>query len=104
MVNRRLAAEVLTRREPTTVEWEGAEVTLAPYNEWRASTVAAMRSGNFTVWASAVLDEASLEHWDEVDPTLDQVQELFSAWLESSGTDVGESAPSSPSSRATRKR
>jgi hypothetical protein len=89
--------------DPITVEWEGAEVTITPYKEWRASTNRAMREGDFQRWAEGALEEESLDHWDDVDPKLEQVDALFQAWVEAAGINPGEASTSTSSRTSSRR-
>lgn len=100
---KRLRAEAMFGGDPITVEWEGADVTIKPYKEWRASVTRAMRQGDFQTWAEGALDEASLDHWDDVDPVLEQVDALFQSWVDAAGIDQGEASTSTSSRTSSRR-
>lgn len=81
-----------------------AEIRVKPVKEWRASGIRAMREGDFDTWAEKALDADSYEAWTEVDPTMQEVEDFFTAWGELTGQDQGKSRNSGRSSKSTRRK
>lgn len=72
--------------------------------KWRKSALNALRQGDFDTWAQKCLTPDSLAVWDEADPTMDEIQELFASYRDVTGQDPGKLLASPGSSRSTARR
>jgi hypothetical protein len=98
-------ADATAGDEPIEFEYDGHRFSVMPPRKWRSSAYAALRAGDFESWASKVLTDGTYESaWQELDPDLDQIQDLVKAWQAGSGEDLGKSKRSATSSRSTRRR
>lgn len=98
------AAEHEARGELIQGSLAGKTVYVKPVRQWRASALAALREGDLMGWAEATLSDDDWATWEEVDPTIEQIQEFFKSIDTGLGTDPGNSRASRRSSRGTRRR
>lgn len=85
-------------------ELAGKTVYVPPVKKWRASALSALREGDFNKWAENTLPDDDFDIWDEIDPTLEQIEDFFESIGPSLGTSPGNSRRSRSSSKSTRKR
>jgi hypothetical protein len=89
----------------TVVPLAGEQIRIKPAGQWRSSAVRAMREGDFDRWAeSSLADKESWATWQDIDPTIDEVEAMLRAWQTTTGQDPGESRASRRSSRSTARR
>jgi hypothetical protein len=80
-------------------------IWIKPPGEWRTSAIEALQSGNFSVWArTSLATPEDVETWEDVDPTVSQVEAMLREWQTASGQAVGESRASRRSARSTGRR
>jgi|GEM_PF-1764599 len=79
-------------------------VHVLPPGRWRSSANNAMQTGDFEGWAELCLTPGSYEVWCDVDPTLDEVMDMFAAVRRLTGQDVGKQSMSRRSLMGTRRR
>lgn len=85
-------------------ELAGQTVYCPPTKRWRASALHALREGDFETWAKITLDDDDWSTWQDVDPTLEQIEDFFTSVNPGLGTSPGNSRSSRRSSRSTRRR
>lgn len=89
----------------TAVTLAGEQIRIKPAGQWRSSAIRAMTQGNFDGWAeSSLADDESWETWQDVDPTIDQVEDMLREWRAATGQDTGKSRASHGSSKRTARR
>jgi hypothetical protein len=79
-------------------------VRVKPLNEWRSSASRALREGDFDTWAEKCLAGDGYDTWLDLDPTLAEVEDFFTAWGAATGQDTGKSRASRRSSKRTARR
>lgn len=104
-----LEAEVDAEQDPADVTvpvlLDGETVEVLPVRQWRSSATRALREGDFDSWAEKCLAGDSYEKvWQEIDPTIEQVEQFFVNWQAATGADPKASARSRSSSKGTRRR
>lgn len=77
-----------------TVTWDDYKWEVLPARKWRSSAIHALTNNHYEVWAAACLSATSYAHWREVDPTVDECDEFWTAWKDRTGQDPGESSAS----------
>lgn len=82
----------------------GKTIYVKPMRQWRASAIHALREGDLLGWAEATLSDDDLAVWDEVDPTIEEIEAFFSTISVGTGVNPGNSRASRRSSTRTRKR
>lgn len=87
-----------------TVELDGEKLEILPVNKWSSSAVHALRNGDTEAWAAKALTPESYEIWQEIDPTLDEIEQFFSDWSDISGNEANLSRQQRRRSRSTRTR
>jgi hypothetical protein len=99
-----LEGEVLDPDGSVEVPLGDEKVRVKPLNEWRSSATRALREGDFDTWAEKCLAGDDYETWSDLDPTLAEVEDFFTAWGKLSGQDSGKSRASRRSSNGTARR
>jgi hypothetical protein len=99
-----IEAEVDAGDQPVEVPLGDTVVRVKPVGEWRASSIRAMRDGDFDAWAEKALAGDDYEVWADVDPTITECEAFFTAWGEVTGQNQGESRASRRSSKNTARR
>jgi hypothetical protein len=109
----RMAAEVLARESLTAdaqhleaipdgcvaVLLAGRIVRVLPLGMWRSSAMRGLNTGNFDAWARQVLAGDDYETvWLDIDPTNDEVNDMFGRWKKITGQDSPGKSPRSPRS------
>lgn len=89
---------------PTSVLLDGETLQVLPARLWRSSRMRALREGDFDSWAEGCLTPESYEVWQEIDPTIEQVEQFMTNWQHESGLDQGNSRASRRSSKTTARR
>lgn len=102
--DRESAAENEAQGKRVQGELAGRMVSVPPVKQWRSSALKALRDGDFETWAKVTLDDDGWEHWQEIDPTLQQVEDYFTAINPGLGTNPGNSRASRRASARTRRR
>lgn len=75
-----------------------AIVHILPRGQWRSSTIAALQMGDFEGWSSQALAPGEYQKiWLPMDPTIDEITDMFDAWGKLTGQDPGK-APVTPTS------
>jgi len=64
---------------------DGQIVEILPQRLWRTSAMDALNSGRFSAWAEKCLTEDSYDIWEDVDPTMEEIEEFFAAVGEANG-------------------
>lgn len=98
------AAEHEVTGELVQGELAGRTVYVPPVKKWRASALHALREGDFDTWAKGTLADDDWDIWDEVDPTIEEIEGFFASINPGLGTSPGNSRASRRSSRTTQKR
>lgn len=96
------AAEKEAKRELVQGELAGRPIYVPPTKQWRASAMHALRQGDFETWAEITLDDDDWDTWQEIDPTLAQIEDFFE--IINPKLSSGNSRASRRSSRSTRRR
>ena len=65
------------------------EIRILPVRKWKSSALRALRQGDFETWAERSLVAADVAVWQAVDPDMDQVEAMFSAWTAKTGQTPG---------------
>lgn len=104
-----LEAEVDAEQDPVDatvpVLLDGETVQVLPVRQWRSSATRALREGDFDSWAEKCLTDDSYKTvWQDIDPTIEQVEQFFVNWQAATGTDPKASGRSRSSSKGTRRR
>jgi hypothetical protein len=68
----------------------GQDVRVKDPMDWPSSAMAAMREGNFEVWAEKCLASGDYEIWQSVDPTYRQIAQFMAAYRDVGGREPGE--------------
>lgn len=102
----KLAAEAATSTSTVTVPLgpDAVDIDVLPVRDWRPRHLRAIADGDYDSWAAGCLTEASLASWNDVDPTLGDIDAFFTAWMAATGQDPGKSPASQRSSRSTARR
>jgi hypothetical protein len=88
----RLRAEAqVDQSHPVEVSLGEYMVTVIPLRKWRSSAIRALRSGDYDTWASKSLTPDSWTLWQQIDPTLDDIEALFADWQQKTGQSTPES-------------
>jgi hypothetical protein len=99
------AEDDTTEDGATAVTLAGEQIRIKPSGQWRSSAIRALSGGNFDAWAeSSLADDDSWETWQDIDPTIDQVETMLREWRTATGQSPGESGPSRRSSKRTARR
>lgn len=85
-------------------ELAGRTVYVPPVKQWRASALHALREGDFDTWAKVTLADDDWAIWDEIDPTIQNIEDFFTSINPGLGTGPGNSRASRRSQRPTRRR
>lgn len=85
-------------------ELAGKTIYVPPVKKWRASALHALREGDFENWAKITLDDDDWDIWQEVDPTVEDIETFFKSINSGLGTNPGNSRAQRRSSKPTRKR
>lgn len=96
-----LRAETAAGDQPVAVPLAGQTIHVLPVRKWRQSALRALREGDFIEWATKCLSEEDAELWDEIDPTIEDIEAFFVAWSENSGQTAEKSSASRRSSTRT---
>lgn len=80
-----LEADATNTAGEVVIKLAGRKLTVLPIKQWRASGYRALREENIDLWAEKCLAPASYEAWQDIDPTLEQCAEFFTAWSEVTG-------------------
>lgn len=88
----------------TVVPLGSYEITVPPVEQWRSSALHALTAGDFETWAQRTLDAEGYAAWQDVDPTVSEIEAFLTAWGEQTGTSVGGSKASPTRSRRTARR
>lgn len=96
-----LRAETATGDEPVAVPLAGQTIHVLPVRKWRQSALRALKEGDFITWAERCLTEDDVSLWDEIDPTIEDIEAFFLAWSESSGQTAEKSSASRRLSKRT---
>jgi hypothetical protein len=64
---------------------DGQIVEVLPQRVWRSSALDALNNGRFGEWAEKCLTEDGYDTWEDVDPTLEEIEEFFAAVGEANG-------------------
>jgi hypothetical protein len=86
------------------VPFAGATLSIPPQGRWRLSATNALRTGDFTTWAHAVMSADDAATFIGLDPTLDEVNEFFAELGRITGVTLGEARPSRRGSVRTGRR
>ncbi|WP_406501965.1 hypothetical protein OHA04_37665 [Streptomyces sp. NBC_01590] len=87
-----------------TVVLCGEEMRVVPAGTWPVSAQRALRQGDFDGFMAAVLHEDDYEVYEELDPTLDEINLFIEDAGNLSGESQGKSRGPNRSSRRTRRR
>lgn len=98
------AAEREAKGELIQGELAGKTIYTPPVKQWRASALHALREGDLMGWAEATLSDDDWAIWEDVDPTVEQIEDFFATINKQAGTNPGNSRASRRSSRSTRRR
>lgn len=98
------AGEKEVRGELIQGSLAGKTVYVKPVKQWRASALHALREGDLMGWAEVTLSDDDWAIWEEVDPTLEEIEAFFASINTGLGTDPGNSRRSRRSSNRTRRR
>lgn len=85
-------------------ELAGKTIYVPPVKQWRASALHALRNGDMQTWAEITLDDDDWDIWQEVDPSLAEIEDFFETVNKGLGTSPGNSRASRRSSRSTGRR
>jgi len=85
-------------------ELAGRTIYVPPVKKWRASALHALREGDFENWAKITLDDDDWTIWQEVDPTVEDIEVFFKSINTGLGTNPGNSRAQRRSSKPTRRR
>ena len=83
-----LRTEALTDADDTItvpLGTKGHTVGVLPQRLWRSSAIDALNNGRFGPWAEKCLTEDSYDTWEDLDPTLEEVEAFFEAFSEANG-------------------
>lgn len=81
----------------------GREILVPPLNKWRSSAMRAINTGDFETWADVTLDDDEYAIWQEIDPTVEEINDFFETITAGIGASQGNSRASRrASNRATR--
>lgn len=98
------AAEHEAKGELVQGELAGKPIWVKPVKQWRASALHALREGDLQGWAEATLSDDDWATWEEVDPTLEEIEKFFASINSKLGTNPGNSRASRRGSRSTQRR
>lgn len=87
-----------------TVSLAGEAMRVVPAGAWPVSAQRALREGDFDKFMSTVLHEEDYDLYEEIDPTLDEINQFIEDAGELSGESQGKSRGPARSSRRTRRR
>jgi hypothetical protein len=96
-----LRAEAATGDEPVAVPLAGQTIHVLPVRKWRQSALRALKEGDFITWAERCLVDDDVHMWDDIDPTIEEIEAFFVAWSEHSGQTAEKSSASRRSSKRT---
>jgi hypothetical protein len=82
----------------------GDLVHVIPRGQWRASALSMLNEGDLDGWARMCLHKPDYDVWVGVDPTVDEVMEMFEAWQKLTGEDLGKANAQRGSLRNGRRR
>lgn len=82
----------------------GQTIYVPPVKQWRSSALHQLREGDFDEWAKATLADDDWEIWEDVDPTMQEIEDFFSSVNTGLGADRGNSRASRRSRKNTRTR
>jgi len=99
-----LAIEREVRKGYSKATLDGNTILVPPLSQWKSSAMRALNNGDFETWAERTLDDEGWEVWQDVDPSVDQIDEFFGSFSDQLGVDRGNSRGSRRSSRTTRRR
>ena len=98
------AAEREVTGELVQGELAGQVVYVPPVKQWRASALHALREGDLMGWAEKTLPDDDWDTWQEVDPTMEQIEAFFASVDGRLGVNPGNSRASRRSSSRTGRR
>lgn len=98
------AAEHEARGDEVRGEIAGKEIFVPPVKRWRSSGLKALREGDIEQWAESCLSDEAWEVWQEVDPTLEEIEAFFATINDGLGVEAGNSRSSRRSSRTRSRR
>lgn len=98
------AAEREVTGELVQGELAGQAVYVPPVRQWRASALHALREGDLMGWAEKTLPDDDWEIWQDVDPTMEQIEAFFASVDGRLGVNPGNSRASRRSSKTTGRR
>lgn len=87
-----------------TVALCGEPMRVVPAGAWPVSTQRALRQGDFDTYMALVLHEDDYDLYEELDPTLDEINQFIEDAGNLSGESQGKSRGPDTSSRRTRRR
>ena|SRR5690349_13451507 len=87
-----------------TVSLAGEAMRVVPAGAWPVSAQRALREGDFDKFMATVLHEDDYDVYEELDPTLDEINQFIEDAGELSGESQGKSRGPARSSRRTRRR
>jgi hypothetical protein len=96
-----LRAETATGNNPVAVPLGGETIHVLPVRLWRQSALRALREGDFIAWAEKCLTPEDVELWDEIDPTIADIEQFFIDWSALSGQSAEKSSASPRSVKRT---
>lgn len=98
------AAENEAKAKFVQGELAGVMVNVPVVKKWRSSALKAMKDGDFETWAQVTLDDEGWAHWQETDPTIEDIEGFFADINPKLGTSPGNSRASRRASARTRRR
>lgn len=85
-------------------ELAGKTIYVPPVKKWRASALHKLREGDYQGWAEATLLDDDMDIFEEVDPTIDELEGFFNSISGAMGGNAGNSRASRRSQRSTKRR
>jgi hypothetical protein len=64
--------------DPVTIEVRGKGIEVKAVGDWAVDAMEDVADGKFKSWAQACLTDAGLKVWQELRPTFNEVQQMFS--------------------------
>lgn len=98
------AAEHEATGELIQGELAGKTIYVPPVKKWRSSALHALRQGDLETWAEGTLSDDDWDIWQEVDPSLEEIEDFFETINKGLGTSPGNSRASRRSSARTKRR
>src|SRR5262245_34654400 len=78
-------AEARAADLPVTVPLGDTSIDIPPLWQWPADGIPALLSEAYEDWAQLCLPEPEFRRWLNVDPTLDDIDDLLDAWEQATG-------------------